>query len=114
MSQQQLAEQAGLIQVTISLIETGQVRPRLSTQKSIEEVLGRKIDWVTTFERRRNYSPDEEARLERDIARLLYRTIFQPFERRKRIISLLREHLTYFEKQEREAKILDEQNRAHS
>lgn len=48
LSQNRLAEDTGLSQVTLSNIENGLVRPYRSTREKVERVLG-KIDWERTF-----------------------------------------------------------------
>jgi len=47
-TQNQLAEEAELSNITISQIELGNVAPKAEVRRKIEKALGERVDWLTT------------------------------------------------------------------
>ncbi len=101
LSQEGLADKCDLSQWTITQIETGKIAPRPESRKRIENVLGQKIDWLTT-KGLRSFRQGEMTSwelVEQNYRRALLEINCLSLDERSEFIKVARHYLKVFETQ---------------
>lgn len=96
-TQEELAKEAGVHLMTISLIERGATRPRAQTREKIERALGHSVDWIRTRRILEPLGPDESRHADQAVLKAIVEYVFRAppddVQRRTYYASTLVSHL---------------------